>query len=123
VHPTNLHNKKHVEVTLDHPDVGELVEKYGYRAHIHSRGEEIKEKKETQGYRARRWVVERTHSWMNRFRRLLIGWEKWKNAMLHFACSCFRAAGLFGWALNISPGGLLATDRIGAGDKREVEGW
>ena len=24
------------------------------------------------GYRARRWVVERTHSWLNRFRRLLI---------------------------------------------------
>ena len=42
MHPANLHNKKHVEVTLD--DVGELVEKYGYRAHIHSRGEEIKEK-------------------------------------------------------------------------------
>jgi putative transposase len=25
---------------------------------------------------ARRWVVERSHSWMNRFRRLLIRWEK-----------------------------------------------
>jgi len=27
-------------------------------------------------YPARRWVVERTHSWHNRFRRLLIRWEK-----------------------------------------------
>jgi transposase len=34
---------------------------------IRSRGEEnIK----IPGYRARRWVVERTHSWLNRFRRL-----------------------------------------------------
>jgi len=85
----------------DYSDVRELVEKYGYTAHIRSRGEEIKEKKEIPGYRARRWVVERTHSWMNRFRRLLIRWEKKVEnylAMLHFACSwiTFRAAGLFG---------------------------
>lgn len=25
---------------------------------------------------ARRWVVERTHAWFNRFRRLLVRWEK-----------------------------------------------
>ncbi|MGA9151597.1 MAG: hypothetical protein WBZ36_13550, partial [Candidatus Nitrosopolaris sp.] len=52
-------------------------------------------------YRARHWIVERTHSWMNRFRRLLIRWEKKVEnyvAMLHFACTCItcRAAGLFG---------------------------
>ena len=37
---------------------------------------------------ARRWVVERTHSWLNRFRRLLVRWEKRADtyvAMLHFA--------------------------------------
>ena len=28
------------------------------------------------GGRARRWVVERTHSWLNRSRRLLVRWEK-----------------------------------------------
>jgi transposase len=28
------------------------------------------------GGRARRWVVERIHSWMNRFLRILIRWEK-----------------------------------------------
>ena len=27
-------------------------------------------------YGARHWIVERTHSWKNRFRRLLIRWEK-----------------------------------------------
>jgi putative transposase len=27
-------------------------------------------------YKARRGVVERTHSWLNRFRKLLVGFEK-----------------------------------------------
>jgi len=27
-------------------------------------------------YQARRWVVERTHSWFNRFRKLLVSFEK-----------------------------------------------
>ena len=53
------------------------------------------------GFKARRWVVERAHSWMNRFRRLLIRWDKKPAnylAFLHFACGliAFRAAGLFG---------------------------
>ena len=53
------------------------------------------------GYRARRWVVERAHSWMNRFRRILIRWEKKAAnylALLHFACAwiTFRAADLLG---------------------------
>jgi putative transposase len=82
----------------DCPDIRELVKDYGYPAHIKSRGEEnIK----IPGYRARMWVVERTHSWLNKFRRLLIRWEtKIENylAMLHLACAwiTFRATGLFG---------------------------
>ena len=49
----------------------------------------------------RRWVVERTHSWMNRFRRILTRWEKKAAnylALLHFACAwiTYRAAGLLG---------------------------
>ena len=57
---------------------------------------EIDEKRRIPGYRARRWVVERTHSLMNRFRRLLIRWEKKAEnylAMLYFACALitFRA--------------------------------
>jgi transposase len=49
------------------------------------------------GYRARRWVVERSHSWLNRFRRILTSWEKRADtylAMLHLACALitWRAA-------------------------------
>ncbi len=82
----------------DYPDIRELVKDYGYTAHIRSLGEEnIK----IPGFRARRRVVERTHSWLNRFERLLIKWEtKIENylAMLHFACAwiTFRAVGLSG---------------------------
>ncbi len=85
----------------DYPQVRELVAAWGYTAHIRSRGEERVEKGTIPGYRARRWVVERTHSWLNRFRRLLIRWEKEVEnyvAMLHFACAwiTFRASGVFG---------------------------
>ena len=85
----------------DYPEVHELVAAWGYTAHIARRGVEQKTRPRIPGYRARRWVVERTHAWLNRFRRLLIRWEK-KLAnylgMLHLACAwmTFRAAGVFG---------------------------
>jgi len=86
---------------FDYPEIHELLKAWGYTAHIRTRGEEADAKEHIPGYRARRWVVERTHSWLNRFRRLLIRWEKKVEnylAMLHFACAwiTFRAAGLFG---------------------------
>jgi transposase len=85
----------------DYPDARELIDRWGYTAHIKSRGEERAAREQVPRYRARRWVVERTHSWFNRFRRLLIRWEKKaKNyeALLHFACAwiTFRAAGVLG---------------------------
>ena len=85
----------------DYPDIRQLVQEWGYTAHIKSRGEEEAERKRIPRFRARRWVVERTHSWFNRFRRLLIRWEKKAanyEAMLHFACAwvTFRAAGVLG---------------------------
>ena len=84
-----------------YPEVREVVAMWGYTAQISSRGEERDAKRRLPGYRARRWVVERTHSWVNRFRRLLIRWEKKVEnylAMLHFACAwiTFRAAGVVG---------------------------
>lgn len=83
----------------DYEAVRATVAAYGYTAHIRTRGEEQTAQREIPGYRARRWLVERTHSWMNRFRRLLIRWEKDADnylALLHFACAfiAFRAAGV-----------------------------
>ena len=85
----------------DYPDIRDVLIAKGYLPHVRTRGEEAKQKEEIPKYRARRWVVERTHSWINRFRRLLIRWEKKVEnylAMLDFACAwiVFHAAGLFG---------------------------
>jgi putative transposase len=59
----------------DYDAIRHLVDQFGLTAHIRSRGQEHDEKR-VAGARARRWVVERAHSWMNRFRRLLVRWEK-----------------------------------------------
>jgi putative transposase len=56
----------------DFLEVYELAAEFAFTAHIRSRGEEAKAIKREAGFRARRWVVERTHSWLNRFRRILI---------------------------------------------------
>ena len=60
----------------DYETVRELARKHGYTPHIRARGEEIKLKARIPGWRARRWVVEATHSWLNRNRGILIRWCK-----------------------------------------------
>jgi transposase len=85
----------------DYDEVRAILLEFGFTAHIRARGEEAQECKREAGKRARRWVVERTHSWMNRFRRILIRWDKKSEnylALLHFVCAliAFRSAGLFG---------------------------
>ncbi len=94
----NTHDVKLLEETLDHIvvlhpesdeehpqnlclDAGytgsaEKVQKHGYTPHIRPRGEEKKELERNPEFRARRWVVEVTHSFFNRFRKLLVRFEK-----------------------------------------------
>ena len=85
----------------DFAEVRRTLDEFGFTAHIRSRGEEAQAIKREAGFKARRWVVERTHSWLNRFRRILVRRDKSpKNyiAFLHFACALItlRAAGLLG---------------------------
>ena len=85
----------------DYDEVREIVKEFGFTAHIRIRGEEARALKKKEGYKARRWVVERTHSWLNRFRRILIRWEKRADtyiAMLHLALGIitWRSTGLLG---------------------------
>ena len=47
-----------------------------YTAHIRPRGEERKEIKRNPDFKARRWGVEAVHSFFNRFRKLLVRFEK-----------------------------------------------
>jgi putative transposase len=85
----------------DYEEVRATLAVFGFTAHMRTRGEEAHALKCKAGFRARRWVVERSHSWLNRFRRILIRWDKKVDnylAFLHLACAliAFRAAGLFG---------------------------
>ena len=72
----------------DYRMVRALLWRQHFIAHIRARGEEIDLKRRRPDWRARRWVVESTHSWMNRNRSILIRWSKKPEnhlAMLHLA--------------------------------------
>lgn len=96
----NVHDVKLLELTLDRTvlarpnpdpeqpqhlcaDAGykgnpalQAVKARNYQPHIKGRKEEKQAKRKQTGWKARRWVVERTHSWFNRYRKLLIRFEK-----------------------------------------------
>jgi transposase len=77
-----------LDAGFDYDEVREVAAEWGYTTHIVSRGKEKQAR--VAGQRARRWVVERTHSWLNRYRRLLVRWEKKGHnylALLHLACA------------------------------------
>ena len=70
----------------DYAEPREIAAEFGFTLHLRTRGEEVAAKRHAGG-RARRWVVERTHSWVNRFRAVLIRWNKKPEnylALLHF---------------------------------------
>jgi IS5 family transposase len=53
-----------------------IIEAYGYIPHVVDRREEADIKQREPQKKARRWVVEVCHSWFNRFRKLLVRYEK-----------------------------------------------
>jgi len=82
-------------------EVRELVDEFDFTAHIPAKGAEAQQVKRKARHKARRWVVERTHSWINRFRGILIRWSKKPVnyiAMLHmsFAFIVYHHMELFG---------------------------
>jgi transposase len=67
-----------------------FFQEFHFTLHIPPKGKkaEAQRLKHQARAKARRWVVERTHSWMNRFRGILIRWNKKPEnyiAMLHMA--------------------------------------
>lgn len=90
-----------LDAGYNYDSVRALLVEFGFTAHIRSRADEAAALKREAGYRARRWVVERTHSWMNRFRSILVRWEKKGEnflGLLHLSCAwiTFKQAGLLG---------------------------
>lgn len=53
-----------------------------YIPHIRPRGEEIEEKAKNPDFKPKRWVVEVCHSWFNRFRKILVRYEKMARSYL-----------------------------------------
>ena len=54
----------------DFNEVRRTLDEFGFTAHLCSRGAAAQAIQKAAGFKARRWVVERTHSWMNRFRQI-----------------------------------------------------
>jgi putative transposase len=97
---THRHQHVCLDKAYDSQDVRNFLKRRHYQAHVKSRGQENKQRKSNKRFKTRRWVVERTHSWINRFRRLLIRWEKKSGnylGMLHLS---------FAWT-TLSPAGVL----------------
>lgn len=68
----------------DYDAVRELAAAHRLVPHVRSRGEEIDLKAHHPDWRARRWVVEACHSWLNRNRGLLVRWSKKEENHLAF---------------------------------------
>ncbi len=67
-----------------------IVHKHGYIPHVKGRGQEAHELNRDPKKKARRWIVEVAHSWFNRFRKLLVRYEKLDRsfvALNHLAAS------------------------------------
>jgi len=59
-----------------------VIDAHGYIGHVVDRRKEIDIKRRDPAWKARRWVVEVCHSWFNRFRKLLVRYEKLERSFL-----------------------------------------
>lgn len=79
--------------------VRQAIQARGYLPHVRQRKEETAAKGQQPGFKARRWVVERTHSWFNRSRKLLVSFEK---SEASYRALLSLAAALICWRQTIS---------------------
>jgi len=74
----------------DNPSGEDAAEEAGYVTHIRRIGEEKKDRRGRKRYPARRWVVERTLSWLQKCRAILIRYDfHWQNylGLIQLACA------------------------------------
>ena len=77
-----------LDLGYDYEQVRALAEQFGFTLHLPPRKHHAEKVKRSARKKPLRWMVERTHSWLTNFRRLLVRWEKCEDtymAMLHFA--------------------------------------
>ena len=87
-------NQQNLSLDAGYTGYYEIVLRHHYIPHIRPRGEEKLELERNPDFKARRWVVEVSHSFVNRFRKLLIRFEKKDSTYLVFnptrKCSIHR---------------------------------
>ena len=67
------------------------IEEHGYIPHVKGRAKEAEDLKRTPAKRAKRWIVEVAHSWFNRFRKLLVRYEKLdREPVRNFVCEAYH---------------------------------
>lgn len=116
VAPANVHDTKLLEATIeaivverpmpsrdgpqnlsldkayDNPTGRQAVTKHNYQPHIRRIGEEKLDNQGRKKYPARRWVVERTLSWLSKCRAILVRYEKKASnylGLIKLACALF----------------------------------
>jgi transposase len=85
----------------DYPFVKEIIERLGFVGHVRPIGEERSVEQADPQRTPRRWKVERTGSWFNRFRGILIRWAKKPEnyvAFLHLAAAAITLQQAYGSA-------------------------
>jgi putative transposase len=87
--PRTPYHPQHIclDKGYDFPEIETGVVDRGYVPHIRHRGEDRSDV--VKCHQSKRWVVERSASWLNRYRKLLIRWEKKAEnylALVQLAC-------------------------------------
>ncbi len=70
-----------------------------YQPHIRPRNTEAEQKRSEPGFKARRWVVERSHSWFNGYRKILVSFEKTEAS---FVALLYLASALTSWRQSLT---------------------
>jgi putative transposase len=74
--PANVEQHLCLDKAFDGKPSEATAEVFSYTPHIRRIGQEKKDKRGRKTKKARRWVVERTISWLNRCRGILVRYEK-----------------------------------------------
>jgi len=82
--PTPTRRSKHLCADAGYRSAQALriIDAHGYIPHVVDRRQEAATKRRQPWKKAHRWVVEVCHSWFNRFRKLLVRYEKLERSFL-----------------------------------------
>ena len=75
-----------LDAAFDNAPAREVVLEERYTGHIAPKGRGTADAVVHPGGQARRWKVERTHAWHDRFRRLVVNWEHTLASRYAFLC-------------------------------------